>query len=162
MQEEGTKNRNPASDGLWSNFFTGGRGTPPPPGGPPERCTARGRPPVPTLGTGQLPPQGRHSLSWTGSLHQDWVQAMSALKSISEGLRFYELWTKLLVWGKCHHQMWGAPYRLSGFWMFRASTSKQKHAIYSVGWFDLLQCYMIENCRRASQDARVPFDSKCK
>ena len=50
----------------------------------------------------------------------------------------YELRPKLLVWGKCHHQMWGVPYRLSGFWMFRASTSKQKHAIYSVGWFDLL------------------------
>ena len=42
----------------------------------------------------------------------------------------YELRTKLFVWGKCHHQM--------GFWMFRTSTSKQKHAIYSVGWFDLL------------------------
>ena len=32
--------------------------------------------------------------------------------------------------GKCHHQMWGVPYRLSGFWMFGTSTSKQKHAIY--------------------------------
>ena len=50
----------------------------------------------------------------------------------------YELRTKLLVWGICLHQMWGVPYRLSGFWMFRASTSKQKHAIYSVGWSDLL------------------------
>ena len=28
-------------------------------------------------------------------------------------------------------------------------------------WGDLI-CYMIENCRRASQDARVPFDSKCR
>ena len=45
----------------------------------------------------------------------------------------YELRTKLLVWGKCHHQMWGVPYRLSGFWMFSTSTSKQKHQIYSVG-----------------------------
>ena len=32
----------------------------------------------------------------------------------------------------------GVPYRLSGFWMFGTSTSKQKHAIYIVGWCDLL------------------------
>ena len=45
--------------------------------------------------------------------------------------------------------------------MFRTSTSKQKHAMQFTVWDDLI-CYMIENCRRASQDARAPFDSKCK
>ena len=30
------------------------------------------------------------------------------------------------------------PYRFSGFCMFRTSTSKQKHAIYIVGWFVLV------------------------
>ena len=39
------------------------------------------------------------------------------------GYCIYELRTKLLVWGKCHHQMWGVPYRLSGFGMFMYFTS---------------------------------------
>ena len=33
--------------------------------------------------------------------------------------------------GKMPSLFVGGPYRLSGFWMFRASTSKQKHATYS-------------------------------
>ena len=44
---------------------------------------------------------------------------------------------RLLAWGECHHQMWGVPYRLSGFWMFGTSTSKQKRANSHSGmiWF---------------------------
>ena len=53
----------------------------------------------------------------------------------------YDLRTKLLAWGICHHQKWLVPYRLSGFCMFGTSTSKQKHVIYILGW---LICYMIE------------------
>lgn len=75
-----------------------------------------------------------------------------------------------------HHQMsqmWGVPYQhcqhyhnyqLSGCWMFRSSTLKQKHAIYrnlpnlQCGIIGMIGrdwiCYMIENWRRASQNAK--------
>ena len=48
----------------------------------------------------------------------------------------YELRTKLLVWGKCHHQMWGVHHRLSGFWMFSTSTSRETSNLKcGIIWF---------------------------
>ena len=62
------------------------------------------------------------------------------------------------------------PYRFSGFCMFGTSTSRQKHAIYIVGWFDLPHDWenwrhgfaWKVNCRRVSQDARDFFESWLK
>ena len=71
--------------------------------------------------------KNRQMFVWTGMRHE------LIFQDLARELLLYELRTKLFVWGKCHHQMWGVPYRLSGFWMFGTSTSKQKHAIYIVG-----------------------------
>ncbi len=36
-------------------------------------------------------------------------------KQTQDKIWSYELRTKLLVWAKCHHPMWGFPYRFAGF-----------------------------------------------
>ena len=53
----------------------------------------------------------------------------------------------------------GSPIGFQGFG--RSGHQHQNKSMRFTVWDDLI-CYMIENCRRASQDARVPFDSTCK
>ena len=51
----------------------------------------------------------------------------------------------------------GSPIGYQGFGC--SGHQHQNRSMRFTVWDDLI-CYMIENCRRASQDARVPFDSK--
>ena len=53
----------------------------------------------------------------------------------------------------------GSPIGYQGFGC--SGHQHQNRSMRFTVWDDLI-CYMIENCRRASQDARVPFDSKCR
>ena len=53
----------------------------------------------------------------------------------------------------------GSPIGFQGFG--RSGHQHQNKSMRFTVWDDLI-CYMIENCRRASQDARVPFDSTCR
>ena len=53
----------------------------------------------------------------------------------------------------------GSPIGYQGFGC--SGHQHQSRSMQFTLWDDLI-CYMIENFRRASQDARVPFDSKCK
>ena len=71
----------------------------------------------------------------------------------------YELRTKLLVWGICHQQIWWSPI---GFQCFVCSGHQHQSRSMQFTLWDDLVCYMIETCRRASQDARVlcSFGSK--
>ena len=65
----------------------------------------------------------------------------------------YELRTKLLVWGICHQQIWWSPIGFQGF--VCSGHQHQSRSMQFTLWGDLI-CYMIETCRRASQDAQVP------
>ena len=53
----------------------------------------------------------------------------------------------------------GSPIGYQGFGC--SGHQHQNRSMRFTVWDDFI-CYMIENCRRASQDARVPFDSKCR
>ena len=53
----------------------------------------------------------------------------------------------------------GSPIGSQGFGC--SGHQHQNRSMRFTVWDDFI-CYMIENCRRASQDERVPFDSKCR
>ena len=53
----------------------------------------------------------------------------------------------------------GSPIGYQGFGC--SGHQHQNRSMRFTVWDDFI-CYMIENFRRASQDARVPFDSKCR